>query len=161
MSTPFLNFFNFFSPTIENPCYTLIKERFGTMRKYNLREKEIILGTIGKRIKTALEVREMKAIDLARATGMSKSSISQYMSGKNDPKQDKIYAMAKVLDVNPVWLMGFDVPMESVVSIDATKAESLLVTDYRKLDEADRNKLQGFLAALLSDEKYAKKRTVG
>lgn len=130
------------------------------MRKYNLREKEIILGTIGKRIRTALEVRGMKAIDLSKATGMSKSSISQYMSGKNDPKQDKIYAMAKVLDVNPVWLMGFDVPMESVVSIEATKEERVMLSNFRKLDEADRNKLEGFLSALLAADKYVEKRGV-
>jgi len=130
------------------------------MRKYNLREKEIILGTIGKRIRTALEVRGMKAIDLSKETGMSKSSISQYMSGKNDPKQDKIYAMAKVLDVNPVWLMGFDVPMDSVVAIEVTKEERVMLSEVRKLDAADRNKLEGFLSALLAADKYAEKRGV-
>ena len=38
--------------------------------------------------------------------------MSEYIKGLYDPKQDKIYVMAQALNVDPVWLMGFDVPME-------------------------------------------------
>ena len=34
------------------------------------------------------------------------------MSGKYEAKQDGVEILAKVLDVNPVWLMGYDVPID-------------------------------------------------
>lgn len=133
------------------------------MRKYTTPNKEIILGTIGKRIKEALELRDMKQIELSKTTGISKSALSQYISGRNDPKQDKIFIMANALGVNPLWLMGFDVPIESVETIDATKSERIMLSMYRQLDKSDKDKLFGFVNGLLSSEKYREKRneTVG
>jgi len=64
-----------------------------------------------KRLKTALSLRGMKQSDLVEKTHIGKSAISQYLSGKVVPKQDKIYLMAKALDVNEAWLMGYDVEM--------------------------------------------------
>lgn len=65
-----------------------------------------------KRLKHAMNLRNIKQVDLVRKTGISKSSISQYVSGEYIPKQDKIFSLAKALDVDPSWLMGKDVPME-------------------------------------------------
>lgn len=119
------------------------------------------MESITKRLNEAMRIRGMRQADIIEKTGLSSPSMSQWLSGRNEPKRKAISILASALDVRPDWLMGLDVPMEVGLTIDVTKAESLLVTDYRKLDEADRNKLQGFLVALLSDEKYAKKRTVG
>ena len=63
------------------------------------------------RLYEALVIRNMKAIDLSRATGLSRGAISQWLSGKANPKQDKIYIMSKALNVSAAWLMGKDVPM--------------------------------------------------
>ena len=69
------------------------------------------------RLYEALAARNMKAIDLSKATGLSRGAISQWLSGKANPKQDKIYIMSKALNVSAAWLMGKDVPMnESVTS---------------------------------------------
>ena len=54
----------------------------------------------------------MKAVNLSEKTGIGKSSISQYRNGIVNPKQDRIYLMAQALNVNEMWLMGHDVPME-------------------------------------------------
>ena len=43
---------------------------------------------------------------------LSKSNMSQYVSGKNEPGQDKIAVLSMALDVSEGWLMGYDVPME-------------------------------------------------
>lgn len=64
------------------------------------------------RIKEALSIRNMKQADLCDKTKIPKSAISQYISGTFEPKQDRLLLIAQALDVNPVWLMGFDVPME-------------------------------------------------
>lgn len=65
-----------------------------------------------KRFNEAITSRNMKPIELSQKTGLSKSTISHYMSGYAKPKSDKLYMLAKALDVNEAWLMGLDVPME-------------------------------------------------
>lgn len=64
------------------------------------------------RLKKALEIREMRQADLVEATGISKSSISTYLSGKFIPKQNNIQKLAQALNVSEAWLMGCDVPMD-------------------------------------------------
>lgn len=65
------------------------------------------------RLREALDVREKKAIDLAKDLEIPKSAISQYLSGYRTIKDSKrLYVIAKYLDVSEAWLMGFDVPME-------------------------------------------------
>ena len=63
------------------------------------------------RISSALQTRNMKQSELCELTGIPKSAMSQYIKGSFEPKQDRIYKIAKALDVNEAWLMGFDVPM--------------------------------------------------
>lgn len=68
--------------------------------------------SIAERLQKALDLRGMKQSELSEKTGIGKSSISTYLTGAYEPKQRNIYKMAKVLNVNETWLMGFDVPME-------------------------------------------------
>ena len=64
------------------------------------------------RIKEAMHLRNKTQAELCKITGIPKSAMSQYVSGKFVPKQTRIYLLAKALNVNEVWLMGYDVPME-------------------------------------------------
>lgn len=43
---------------------------------------------------------------------MNKSDISQYVSGKVEPSQEKLVVLGMALNVSEAWLMGFDVPMQ-------------------------------------------------
>ena len=70
------------------------------------------METISSRLKEALIIRNMKPIELSNKSGIDKGSISLYLNGKYTPKSKKIYKMAEVLNVNPSWLLGYDVPME-------------------------------------------------
>ena len=70
------------------------------------------MDTTANRLNLAMEMRNMKAVSLSEKTGIGKSSISQYRNGIVNPKQDRIYLMAQALNVNEMWLMGHDVPME-------------------------------------------------
>lgn len=71
------------------------------------------VATFKTRLIQALNIRDMRQIDLAEKTKISKASISQYISGRaTDPTTERIYLISKALNVDPVWLMGFDVPME-------------------------------------------------
>lgn len=65
------------------------------------------------RLALALEYRNMKAVDLSRKTNVSEGTISCYINGKYQAKQNRVKVFAEALNVNPAWLMGYDVPMET------------------------------------------------
>lgn len=69
-------------------------------------------ATIAERIECALRIKGIRQADLCKLAQIPKSSLSQYLRGDFEPKQDRIYLIAKALNVSEAWLMGFDVPME-------------------------------------------------
>lgn len=85
-----------------------------------------IIEPIAKRLQKAMSLRNMRQVDLVEKTNIKKSSINQYVSGLVEPKSDRIYLLAKALDVNPVWLSGFDVPMESSATYNKKSADLLM-----------------------------------
>ena len=64
------------------------------------------------RIARAMSIRGMRQYELCEKTKIPKSAISQYISGAFEPKQDRVFLIAQALNVDPAWLMGYDVPME-------------------------------------------------
>jgi len=65
-----------------------------------------------KRLLEAMNKNKMTAKELSDKSSVSESSISQYLHGLFAPKNKTAAKLANVLHVNPMWLMGFDVPME-------------------------------------------------
>ena len=78
---------------------------------------------IKERIKQGLEIREITQTQLATKANIDKGQLSSYISGKYKPRQNNIDALAKALNVNEAWLMGFDVPMERVSGKTESKQE--------------------------------------
>ena len=77
-------------------------------------------STTADRLHYLMTSRNLKQIDILRAAEpyaaqfnikMNRSDISQYVSGKVEPGQDKLTVLGLALGVDPVWLMGIDVPM--------------------------------------------------
>lgn len=95
------------------------------------------IETCGKRISKALALRGMKQAELCTLAKIPKSSLSIYISGSYEPKQDRLYQMAEVLGVDPVWLMGYDVPMErekkTPDKITLTEGEEMLLELFRRV----------------------------
>ena len=71
-----------------------------------------LIDTFAHRLTYAIKIKNIRPVDISKVTGISKTNLSCYMSGKYEAKQDGVEILAKVLDVNPVWLMGYDVPMD-------------------------------------------------
>lgn len=87
------------------------------------------------RIAKALSIRGMRQADLCEKTNIPKSAISQYISGAFEPKQDRVFLISQALNVDPAWLMGFNVPMEKAdESDDETKKapDELMLTEGEK-----------------------------
>ena len=59
----------------------------------------------GSRLKKAMAEKGLSASELSRISGVGKSDISNYINGKYLAKQDKVFALAKALGVDPGWLM--------------------------------------------------------
>ncbi|WP_338946318.1 helix-turn-helix domain-containing protein [Fusobacterium canifelinum] len=85
-----------------------------------------LISDFAERLRMALDLKNMKATELSELTGINKSTISQYLSKEYEPKRDRIELFAKVLNVNEVWLTGYDVPM----GIDSSDEKDSLVEEY-------------------------------
>lgn len=64
------------------------------------------------RLKYAMELKGVLATDLCKSSGIPKSAMSYYLGGRSVPKSDRVYLLAKLLDVSEAWLLGYDVAME-------------------------------------------------
>ena len=87
-------------------------------------------GELRDRLQQALSRRGWKAADLVERTGVPKGAISYYLAGKSKPKTDRLYIIAKALDVSEAWLLGYDVPMNRT---DDQKKNDQLVKLVAKL----------------------------
>lgn len=70
------------------------------------------MATFTERFKEAMRLRGKTQSDVCRETGIGKSAVSQYVKGSFVPKQQRVYVLARALNVSESWLMGYDVPME-------------------------------------------------
>lgn len=75
------------------------------------------------RIKFLMEEKQITQTELSKRTGITQSSISDWLRGKYLPKQDKIDLLAKALDVTPAYLMGWeeDTNIEQIEPINSIK----------------------------------------
>ncbi len=104
------------------------------------------IETCGKRIEKALIIRHIKQSELCKLANVPKSSLSLYLRGAYEPKQDRIYSMAQALNVSEFWLMGYDVPMERNEpslsdSLGLTKNEKTMLDLFRLVPESQQNVL--------------------
>ena len=98
-----------------------------------------------------MTIRDLKQVDILNKlqplcsiynVKFNKSDLSQYVSGKTEPNQDKLFILSKALDVDVAWLMGFDVPTVSGATSSKLKENSYPLSDkeythitkYRRLD---------------------------
>lgn len=75
-----------------------------------------------ERLKKIMEIRNLKQIDIVNLAKpfcekynikLGRNDLSQYVSGKVEPTQNKLLVLSKALDVNIAWLMGLNVSMQS------------------------------------------------
>lgn len=102
--------------------------------------------TTSDRLKELMRINNWKQVDLIAITHFPKSAVSQYVSGKRLPRQDKLTVIADACHVSEAWLMGYNVPME--------KAESTIDNVTLTLDEA--NVLQMYSELNDNGKKYIK-----
>nr|DAZ47446.1 MAG TPA: Repressor protein CI [Caudoviricetes sp.] len=75
------------------------------------------VDTFANRLNIAMKKNNINQIELAEKTKtypkpISQSLINKYLKGKAFARQNNIYILCKILNVDEAWIMGFDVPME-------------------------------------------------
>ncbi|CAM4267970.1 hypothetical protein AT575_09720 [Streptococcus penaeicida] len=104
--------------------------------------------TTAQRLKQLMDERGLKQVKILEMSKpyqeeldiyMSKSSLSEYVSGKSNPDQRKLTLLARTLGVDETWLMGYEVDkergmleiLENVV-LKSNKANKQIVEDGRR-----------------------------
>ena len=129
-----------------------------------------LVDTFAHRLSYAIEHKKIRPVDISKTTGISKTNLSCYMAGKYEARQDGVEKLAKALDVDPVWLMGYDVPMDrknnnnaiaSINIIDFSTNEVIQSIPFvYRTDIADENP-NNFFAIYASDNSMSPLLDVG
>ena len=69
-----------------------------------------------ERLQKIMHERNIRQAELARATGISRGAISNYVLGRYEPKSDILQKLANALNCSEKWLSGYDVPMEKSIN---------------------------------------------
>lgn len=90
-------------------------------------------ATTAERLRDVMEMRNLRQVDVLEmakpfseryGVKLNKNDLSQYLSGKVQPKQDKLTLLGLTLNVSEGWLMGFDIPMDRASESTPTDGQS-------------------------------------
>ena len=109
------------------------------------------MNTLGKRIRIARENAGLMQSELAKRIGVKSAGVvSNWETDKSKPDADKLVALCSALDVSCSYLLDY------YGSTEVSSQELSLLEKFRRLDEIDRAKIDGYIDCLLSDDKYKK-----
>ncbi|MBR4260628.1 MAG: DUF739 family protein [Clostridia bacterium] len=75
--------------------------------------------SISTRLKQLMSECDLRQVDILKKAqpyckkyniNLGRNDISQYISGRVEPSQQKLSLLAEALNVSEIWLMGYDVP---------------------------------------------------
>lgn len=62
--------------------------------------------TLGDRIEAARSAKHMSKAELAERLGVKKSTIRKWENDQSEPRSNRLYMMAGILDCNVMWLLN-------------------------------------------------------
>lgn len=114
------------------------------------------VSTSQKRIAELMDIFNITQSDIVKKTKISKSTLSNYLSGKRTPDQDHLSVIADPYGIDPSWLMGYDVPMiRKDIQTSLTDQEHDLILQYRAAPDEDKRMVERILkyaSALKGDD---------
>lgn len=78
-------------------------------------ERPHIVSSVRQRLLEYKDRYDMSSTELAAKAGIPQQTLSRYELGQRMPKIDIVQNIAAALDVNFMWLVGYDVPMKDTV----------------------------------------------
>lgn len=64
-----------------------------------------------ERLKEMIQYFGITQQDVCKKSKINKSTLSMYINGVREPRQDQLSKLCDPYGINPTWLMGYDVPM--------------------------------------------------
>lgn len=116
--------------------------------------------TTAQRLKQLMGEQGLKQADLLRKcqpvakslnTKVSKSNISSYVNCRYNPNQLKLMVLARALNVDEAWLMGYDVPRERKDTEGKTEFFDEFVQLFSMLTPKDQQKAITILKTIFFD----------
>lgn len=113
------------------------------------------------RLKQIMDERNLKQVDILKAcepyckkynVKMNKSDISQYVSGKVEPSQEKLVVLGMALKVTEPWLMGFNVPAERDESVKLEQYPQNKIIIGELFEKAYKEEESEFIQAYLESD---------
>ena len=92
-----------------------------------------------------LDMNGVKSADVARATGISNMTFSDWKKGKSTPKMDKIEKIAKYFGVTTDYMMG---KKSEVPSLSMADGHFELIKLYSSLSEADQKAIMQIMRSM-------------
>ena len=108
------------------------------------------VSSFGERLKEFMATNDhMTYEQLSTATGYPAQTLNRYVLGQRIPKINDFAQIAERLNVNPLWLQGFDVEKEPVAMNDnelgnLTREEADFINIFRKLSPEKQRELIDF-----------------
>ena len=92
-----------------------------------------------------LDMNGVKSADVARATGISNMTFSDWKKGKSTPKMDKIEKIAKYFGVTTDYMMG---KKSEVPSLSMADEHFEIIKLYSSLSEADQKAIMQIMRSM-------------
>ena len=105
-----------------------------------------------ERLAYAMDTKQMTQAELSRRSGISKGSISNYLSGRWSPKGENMYKLATVLDVDPLWLDGKSDEMNSHYIKETYQYSEFFTKVYEAFTNSD-DRTQEIILQILNVQK--------
>lgn len=118
--------------------------------------------TTSDRLKQIMKERRLKQVDILNLSlpyckkygvKMHKSDISQYVSGRFEPSQEKLVVLGMALNVSEAWLMGFDVSPARKDNANAAENDIDLLWKFSLLEQRDKETILDMIDVMLSKKK--------
>lgn len=109
------------------------------------------MSSIGERIKTIRKCKGFTLDDVAKNIGISKGNLSSYENNRFNPSAETIVLLSKLFQVSTDDLLISE-PYSDLPS-NLLENEQYILSMYSSLNEKNRNKIEGMLELLCSDEK--------
>ncbi len=115
-----------------------------------------------QRLKQIMVARNLRQVDILKAATpyckkygvqLEKNALSQYVSGKVEPGQEKLSILGMALKVSEAWLMGYDVPMQRSHALSAENVDEGMVEfveQFSLLSKEQRDLVMHVMKGILS-----------
>lgn len=120
-------------------------------------------SSTSERLKQIMNERSLRQVDILEAAKpfcekygvkLAKNDLSQYVSGKVEPRQEKLTILGLALNVSETWLMGYDVRRERdekeqpTVPSELSELDSQIMTLVKGLSEEHKRVILAQLRGL-------------